>query len=252
MLFMQRSVREGDRWSGHVAFPGGKDEPGESDQETACREVWEEIGIDLNSKDYVCLGQLDEREITSVRDNKLLMVITPFVYLQVAQISPPFKLQTSEVAAVRWVPLRLFLDKQPFTHQPITNPLSFTRHMKTRWIKAMADFFLGTISFTSFDLPSETDPRLFRLWGLTMRMTKDIIGLVNTDSYFYKLASECPQFSGRDIGFFTYLITLFKIYGHPKSDWDNIYFRSVRQAVMVSILLRASLLVLIYKLSGLM
>lgn len=43
-----------------------------------CREVLEEIGIDLKSEDYLQLGQLDEREIASIKDNRLLMILVPF------------------------------------------------------------------------------------------------------------------------------------------------------------------------------
>lgn len=57
---------------------GGKNEPGETDRETVEREVKEEIGIDLSSSDYIALGQLDERQVTSLRDNKLLMMLIPF------------------------------------------------------------------------------------------------------------------------------------------------------------------------------
>ncbi|KAI7905408.1 uncharacterized protein BX663DRAFT_429353, partial [Cokeromyces recurvatus] len=99
LLFMQRTSRVGDRWSGHVSFVGGKNEIGETDEETVKREVIEEIGIDLN-KNYIKVGQLDEREIVSIKDNKLLMILCPFVYLQIVPESPPFKLQLSEVAAV--------------------------------------------------------------------------------------------------------------------------------------------------------
>lgn len=56
---------------------GGKNEPGETDEDTVKREVLEEIGIDLN-QGYLKIGQLDEREITSVKDNKLLMMLAPF------------------------------------------------------------------------------------------------------------------------------------------------------------------------------
>lgn len=66
------------RWSGHVAFPGGKNEKDETDEETVCREVREEIGVDLKSGDYLLVGQLDEREISSIRDNKLLMILVPY------------------------------------------------------------------------------------------------------------------------------------------------------------------------------
>ena len=48
LLYIKRAVHVGDRWSGQVAFPGGKQEAGESDQQTAEREVVEEIGLHLN------------------------------------------------------------------------------------------------------------------------------------------------------------------------------------------------------------
>lgn len=51
------------------------------------REVLEEIGIDLNSDDYIQIGKLNEREITSVKDNKLLMILIPFgMYIHCLEI----------------------------------------------------------------------------------------------------------------------------------------------------------------------
>ena len=47
--FVQRAERAGDPWSGHVAFPGGHEEPGDVDlRHTARRETWEEVGVDLD------------------------------------------------------------------------------------------------------------------------------------------------------------------------------------------------------------
>jgi 8-oxo-dGTP pyrophosphatase MutT (NUDIX family) len=56
ILFIKRAAFEDDPWSGHIAFPGGKLEPGEIVRQTACRETWEEIGIDLQCARY--LGRL--------------------------------------------------------------------------------------------------------------------------------------------------------------------------------------------------
>jgi hypothetical protein len=44
----------------------------------AMRQTWEEIGIDLAEKDYECIGQLDDREITTSLGKRLLMVLSPF------------------------------------------------------------------------------------------------------------------------------------------------------------------------------
>jgi hypothetical protein len=50
----------GDPWSGHVAFPGGRAEPGDaSPWHTAARETWEETGLDLLAAGRL-LGTLDE------------------------------------------------------------------------------------------------------------------------------------------------------------------------------------------------
>ncbi|KAI8084884.1 uncharacterized protein BX664DRAFT_266311, partial [Halteromyces radiatus] len=100
ILFMQRATRSGDRWSGHVAYIGGKNEPGETDFDTVTREVKEEIGLNLNSESFLHLGQLDDREITSIWDRKLMMILIPFVFLQVVPYTPTMQLEKDEVASV--------------------------------------------------------------------------------------------------------------------------------------------------------
>lgn len=77
VLFIKRVTRSGDRWSGDVALPGGKAEPeDESGRYTAMRETWEEVGIDLADKQWVCVGGLDEREITTSLGKRLLMILS--------------------------------------------------------------------------------------------------------------------------------------------------------------------------------
>ena len=61
ILFIKRSVNPRDRWSGHVAFPGGRQEGDESLRHTSARETMEEVGLDVESRDYVYLGSLDDR-----------------------------------------------------------------------------------------------------------------------------------------------------------------------------------------------
>jgi 8-oxo-dGTP pyrophosphatase MutT (NUDIX family) len=57
---------------------GGNNEKDETDVDTVVRETVEEIGLDLNSKDFIPVGRLDDREITSAQDGKLLMMLSPF------------------------------------------------------------------------------------------------------------------------------------------------------------------------------
>ena len=50
ILFIKRAARHGDRWTSHVALPGGKRDPNDaSDIAAAIRETVEEVGIDLSS-----------------------------------------------------------------------------------------------------------------------------------------------------------------------------------------------------------
>jgi len=50
-LYIQRAINPKDRWSGQIAFPGGKADPDESDQQAAEREVMEELRIDITSNE---------------------------------------------------------------------------------------------------------------------------------------------------------------------------------------------------------
>lgn len=52
------------------------------------RQTWEEIGLDLAERDYQCVGQLDDREITTSLGKRLLMVLSPF-----SESSPPLLFQ---------------------------------------------------------------------------------------------------------------------------------------------------------------
>lgn len=79
IFYIKRATRPTDKWSAHVAFPGGRrDETDEDALYTAMRETWEEVGLDLADRDFLHVGQLDDREITSSLGKRLLMVLSPF------------------------------------------------------------------------------------------------------------------------------------------------------------------------------
>lgn len=79
VLYIKRASRSGDKWSAHVAFPGGRREEGdENGLYTAMRETWEEVGLDLAEREFCCVGQLDDREITTSLGKRLLMVLSPY------------------------------------------------------------------------------------------------------------------------------------------------------------------------------
>ncbi len=66
VLFIKRSARIGDRWTGHIALPGGKREPLDlDDRETSMRETMEETGLDLGASHCLFIGNLPERVVTT-------------------------------------------------------------------------------------------------------------------------------------------------------------------------------------------
>jgi 8-oxo-dGTP pyrophosphatase MutT (NUDIX family) len=105
LLFIRRAERLGDPWSGHVAFPGGRHEPGDADtRETAMRETLEEIGLDLSGA--VCLGVL--RTLRSpYRESRYAMDVIPWVFHVDAW--PRAFVSSEEVASVHRVPLARLL-----------------------------------------------------------------------------------------------------------------------------------------------
>jgi 8-oxo-dGTP pyrophosphatase MutT (NUDIX family) len=100
LLFIKRAERQGDPWSGHVAFPGGRHDPGDASLEaTAVRETYEETGVDLR-RDGVVLGTLDD--LYPRTPTLPPVVVRPFV----AALAPRAALSLSdECADAFWVPL---------------------------------------------------------------------------------------------------------------------------------------------------
>ena len=100
LLMIKRADAERDPWSGHIACPGGRAEPGDADlAATAIRETREETGVDV-ARDGRVLGHLDDLRPISAHLPPL--VIRPYVAL----VRHDVKLVGSaEVAAAFWVPL---------------------------------------------------------------------------------------------------------------------------------------------------
>lgn len=105
LLFIERATREGDPWSGHMAFPGGRFQPGDPDVvHTALRETQEEVGIDLFAAGEV-IGRLDELRAVA-RQRPLDLVITPIVCALRDPVG--LRLDAREVESAVWIPLSFF------------------------------------------------------------------------------------------------------------------------------------------------
>ncbi|PYQ52975.1 MAG: CoA pyrophosphatase [Acidobacteria bacterium] len=101
VLFIRRAEHPQDPWSGQIAFPGGRAEPGDADlRATAVRETREEIGVDLaRAADF--LGSLDEVRAMA-RMRPMSLTITPFVF----RLREPFEpVLGDEVRSLHWLPL---------------------------------------------------------------------------------------------------------------------------------------------------
>lgn len=109
-LFIKRAARKGDKWTGHVALPGGRRDPEDADdQAAAVREALEEVGLELFKDVAVSTGNLPQRVITTAWGKTPLMVLCPYIFVLTSHTIPPLRLQPSEVASAHWVPLRALL-----------------------------------------------------------------------------------------------------------------------------------------------
>ncbi|KAJ5661675.1 uncharacterized protein N7477_009291 [Penicillium maclennaniae] len=128
VLFIKRASRVGDRWTGHVALPGGKRDPeDEDDKAAAIREASEEIGLDLTTDDCISVGNLPERVVTASWGALPLMVLSPFIFLYTRSDSPMLKLQPTEVASTHWIPLRALLSPSLRTVEYVDMSQRFAR-----------------------------------------------------------------------------------------------------------------------------
>ena len=114
LLFIKRADYPGDPWSGQVAFPGGREEPGDlSLADTAARETREETGIDL-MRDGTFLGTLDDLR---PRINRLPdVIVRPYVVL--LDRYEPLVL-SSEVALAFWIPLEALKTADSWRETPL-------------------------------------------------------------------------------------------------------------------------------------
>src|SRR5262245_56576031 len=105
VLFIERARREGDPWSGHMAFPGGRVDRGDlSPRRAAERETFEEVGLLLAGCEP--LGRLDDLRGHHAAAHPAL-VISGFVYR--VEKPPPLVL-SDEVEQAFWFPLAELLD----------------------------------------------------------------------------------------------------------------------------------------------
>lgn len=107
LFFIKRAKRQGDNFSGHMAFPGGvKEKYDKSILDTAKRETMEEVGIDLN-KDAEYVGRYDDYR--PVNPNANAFLVSPHVFF-LKKSSPKLMLNKDEVEDTVWIPINVIRD----------------------------------------------------------------------------------------------------------------------------------------------
>ncbi|OMP85296.1 hypothetical protein BK809_0003966 [Diplodia seriata] len=158
VLFIKRAHRPGDRWTSHVALPGGRRDPEDADDRAAAvRETEEEVGIELTDANSIPVGNLPERVVTTSWGKVPLMVLCPYIYLLTDPEPPALRLQPAEVGSTHWVSIRALLSpsQRTYWHEDVSNRLAKQEFGIKRWfLRAM----LGKMIFAAIRLiPSQSE-----------------------------------------------------------------------------------------------
>lgn len=189
MLFIKRTSRGGDRWSGDVAFPGGFLDINESDKQGVIREVYEELGLNLsNSNEFYWFGRL--KDITLGHER----TITPHLFCYLGKNEPILKIEPNEVADVQWINIKTFLNKsnQPLDYSSfhVNEFISRSQNKNVFFnslISTMAKVLnCSTIYFPAIFLPINSNKSHWVLWGMTFGIVSNLFQIVNKNKPFFQ------------------------------------------------------------------
>ena len=161
LLFIQRAAKPSDPWSGQMAFPGGRVDPGDADTFAAAeRETLEEVGLDLAVATR--LGSLDDHDGGRIHNN--LRAVSPHGYW--LDGPRPQLTNNYEVADSLWVPMADLADPE--------------RHIDYYWPKSES-------SWPGIQLDRADQV----IWGMTLRFLANLF--TRLDRPFIELAP--PRFA---------------------------------------------------------
>lgn len=149
LLMIQRAEREGDPWSGNMAFPGGKHDLEDAHiTATATRECREELGLETPYLHR--FGRMSDILARPYRLQQKPMVVSPILFEYEGELL--FQ-PNEEVADVLWVPLAHFLQKH--------------NRQSMIWQRGGIQRRLPCYFY-----------REKRIWGLTLLMIDELTGLI--------------------------------------------------------------------------
>ena len=149
MFFIVRADHPQDPWSGHVAFPGGRRDPGDATLvDVAIRETFEEVGVRLTESQLV--ARLPDLR-ASARTRRTDLTVTPFVF---TVPDDTVVVPNAEVATSVWVPLELLATGARASFEMSHEGASYT----------MPCIYLGRGKH--------------RLWGMTLTMLDSLLATI--------------------------------------------------------------------------
>lgn len=154
LLMIKRVAKEGDPWSGDMAFPGGRHQKGDKCLiHTAIRETDEEVGVDLHQSGKFVTRLSDQ--LTRSHNAFKPMIVAPYLF----NITKPYalKLNPTEVEEALWIPLRFFSDRN---------------------VRSKMDWKLGRLNLK---LPCYWYQGK-RIWGLSLRVIDELMRQYNNAS----------------------------------------------------------------------
>ncbi|EJD04422.1 uncharacterized protein FOMMEDRAFT_140381 [Fomitiporia mediterranea MF3/22] len=247
----------------HLAFPGGRMEEGdEGGLYTAMRQTWEEIGIDLAEKDFMLIGQLDDREITTSLGKRLLMILSPFVFLQVTPKTPAP--DPGLGTHLHWIPLSSLLasasidgpkpkkgtrSARQWTNVTVDVASRLTpRHSTT--LRLIVRMFLGSMQFNAILLEStetsealrpdgekagaESEQRreILKLWGLSLGMTLDFIAHMHPASSPFSVDYPRDEVTGLGTSIAPSMTSVFPRFSYPDVNfWIWVFGKRYREVI---------------------
>lgn len=155
LLFIRRAEHPLDPWSGHMALPGGRIDPGDrTPLDAARRETLEEVAADL-AREAELLGELSPLQVPA-RTGRTGMRIHPFVFELRRDDNGAGLWPNHEVEELVWIPLGFL------AHPGHRSRLRFTPAGTSR----------------SLDLPSVVwEGRT--VWGITLRIVDELVGALH-------------------------------------------------------------------------
>ena len=159
ILMIKRAARQGDPWSGHMAFPGGVMEAEDRHGfDVACRETEEEIALRLMQSGRF-IGRLSEL-MTHFQLRRRAMVVSPYVFVVDDEVVDDQVVDdeiacapNAEVSELLWVPLAYLANSN--------------NRERMKWRVGMLDIPLPCYRYQG---------RL--IWGLSLMMLDELLALL--------------------------------------------------------------------------